>query len=344
MQFEVRKQKVSIWWVIIAAIMLVLIITFFFGSSAPLDGYVDNGEEEIIDNGVIEKELTEPFIVYKHEDTGVSLEVPEKWKQINKDGGRSFVHQESGTTIWIKTFDYNPMVNKKNIEFLLTNYLQEDGNIEVVSANDINSTGVQIIYTKTTNGITYDHITNFVWDRENVIVIDALLNDKDYNSFKDILDYTYSSIVLNSDTEVEEDKAIYYNEKGKYEVVVPLNWAFGESDATLLLADENKGLVISVQAIATDESLADFDKLDYTQFASSSRANFILSSYAATSNTIYAEATFTNQSTGTNTCLIQGLNTTGKYEYIITCEFPYENISDMYNEISSFMGSFRYFE
>lgn len=344
MQFELRKQRVPLWWIIVGVAILVLFIITFFGSSTPLEGYVDTGEQEIVDNGDIEKELDEPFVVYKHEETGVSLEVPEKWKQIVKDGGKSFIHNESGTSIWVKTFEYHPEINHKNTDFLLGNYLGETEPVEIVSASDINSTSVQIIYVKKVGDTVYDHITTFIWDRENIVMIDTILKDNEYKSFKDILDYVYSSIVIESKTEIAEDKAIYYNKTGKYEFVVPLNWAFGESESTLLLAEEQKGMMISVQAIPTNESLSDFDKLDYTTFASNSRANFILTSYAAGSDYIYAEASFTNASTGENMYLVQELVTTGQIEYIITCEIPYSNAQEMYPEISSFFGSFRYFE
>ena len=344
MRFEIRKKRVPLWWIIIGVFILSLIITLFFGISAPLEGYVNTNEEEIIDNGAIENKLDEVFEVYKHEETGVSLEIPKNWKKIVKNGGKSFVHAESGTTIWVKTLEYNPEINHKNIESILVNYLSETNNIEIISANDIDNTSIQIIYIKKENDIIYDHIVNFIWDREKIVMVDSLLNDKYYKSFEDTINYVHSSILLESQSKIGKDSVIYYNGYGKYELVVPKNLKYGESESTLLLADESKNMIISIQAIQTDESLESFDKLDYTKYASSTRTNFIISSYAAGKDYIYAEGTFQDKSTGTSMCLIQELITTGEYEYIITCEIPYGNIQEMYQEISSLFGSFKYYK
>lgn len=343
MEFDIRKQRIPIWWIAIAIFILAAFITLFSNSSTPLEGYNGNTLTDKTDSGEIDEKLDETFFVYKVGETGFSMEIPDNWKSVVKDGGQSFIHAESSTSIRFKSYSYDPGINFCTNDYLLQKYLGVNPNAEVISRSNLDSSSSCIIYCEKIGDILYDHIGYFFWDRNVLVMADIMLKDSDYNNLKALLDHMGKSIYFEPNEPISKELGVFYNQNAEYEIAIPLTWNYSLSEGSLYAIDSNTGTSLTVYATPSSVSLADFDQVDYNKFASQGRSDFILSSFSSGSNYVYAEFTYINQTTGTKMAVIQELIATGTYEYVLTYEVPFASVNNVYSTIKECLSYFRYF-
>lgn len=66
--------------------------------------------------------------------------------------------------------------------------------------------------------------------------------------------------------------------------------------------------------------LIDITQIDYANFLSNGKSNFVLNQFQQNDSMIYGEATYQNNDV--QTAIVQGYFATGTYQYIVTYEYP----------------------
>lgn len=97
---------------------------------------------------------------------------------------------------------------------------------------------------------------------------------------------------------------------------------------------------MTVNILEDTSILSDISELDYANFLSSSKQNFILSQYEHTDH-IHGEAVYSNN--GIQTSIIQEYYANGTYHYIITYEFLTSYGESMVSAISDALNAARIF-
>lgn len=103
-----------------------------------------------------------------------------------------------------------------------------------------------------------------------------------------------------------------------FEYAVPDSWA--SSTVTSLRIRENTGASLTVNLLDDSTLLNDITQIDYANFLSNGKYNFVLNQFQQNDSMIYGEATYQNNDV--QTAIVQGYFANGTYQYIVTYEYP----------------------
>lgn len=156
-------------------------------------------------------------------------------------------------------------------------------------------------------------------------------NDENYDKLKDELWYCLDSISWEYEDPITEGYYLIYQIEGDFEYAVPDQWTTGASDTTFYAYEEDTSSSFTVNTIQDSTMLSDITELDYSDFLSNGKSNFILNQFQQSENNIYGEATYINNETQMS--VIQEYYANGTYQYILTYEFPTE-LGNSYAELA----------
>ncbi len=312
-----RKIFGRFWPLITIGILLVL----FLGNAMNKDNETLNVYKGGNSTYTVPKETeakSVPSFLYTRDDISLQMLIPEGWQKVTKDGYDTFIHSASASSIQVQVLTYYPMVNNASLESLTETY---GANGFSVSDFDFMSTSsYYVIYqSQGMSGIT-DYIEHVYWDRQHVVKILVTVNDSNYTKLEAEIQQSLGSVQWECEDPVPEDLYINYQPYGDFEFAVPNGWVVGSTDEAFYAYDESYNAVLTVNVLEDSSSISDISELDYANFLTNNKANFALTGFEQSGNSIYGEATYISDNTQMG--LMQYYYANGMYHYVVTYEFP----------------------
>ena len=306
----------KLWPLVLIAAMFILFLVFAT-KQENLDVYKSGNSTYTIET---ESESKKNIVsnTYLNNTVDLSMQIPDGWQHITKDGYDTYVHSASASSIQIQVMAYYPLVNNASVDSLSETYNARG--MEITEFQFLSDNSYYLIYQSSgMSGIT-DYIEYVIWDRQHVAKIVVTFNDENYDRLKDEIWYSLDSISWNYEDPVPEGYYLSYQIDGDFEYAVPDQWTAGYSDTTFYAYEESTGASLSVNTIQDPTLLSDITELDYSNFLSNGKSDFILNQFQQSDTNIYGEATYI--SNGTQMSIVQEYYANGTYQYILTYEFP----------------------
>lgn len=308
-------------------IMIIGAMIFAFIISATkqdnLDVYTNGSSTYTVEEEEDEKEdlVTN---TYMNSTIDLSMQIPDGWQHITKDGYDTYVHSASASSIQIQVMSYYPMVNNATEDSLSETYTERG--MTITEFKYLSDNSYYLIYqSQGVSGVT-DYIEYVLWDRSHVAKIVVTFNDGNYEKLKDEIWNSLDSISWNYEDPITDGYILNYQLNGDFEFAIPDTWTTGSSDSSLYAYEESSGASLTVNLIEDTTLLSDITELDYSSFLSNGKSDFILNQFQQTDTNIYGEATYTNNNV--QTAIIQEYYANGTYQYILTYEYPVSLGSD----------------
>lgn len=321
---------------VIIAILASLIVVYFQGQSelnAPTGNVIENTTP------------TEPAPDYHFKKHIVANEeavvyVPEDWTRVTKDGFATFIHSPSATSCQVQAGNYTPSL-------LLTNAsdMQQKASNNGYIMNEfqwLSKTSYYLMYQKMTDDSStiYYEIVNF--DRDSVVNLIFTVKSEHYDAFSDLIISMINEFEYVPTDAFPDGLTPLYCEAGKYEFVAPDTWSVAQSDNSYIVQDTETATTFSIVAAESTANYSETSKLDYTAFVSKSRPNYMLLSYNADSNVIFAESSYSTE--GVAVRMTQYMIATGTHEYIVTFETQSSLYESQLELMSELFRCFRYYK
>lgn len=262
---------------------------------------------------------------YMSTEVGLSMQIPDGWEHVTKDGFDTFIHSASASSVQIQVVSYYPAVNNAALDSLSQTYSELGYTVTEFQFTADNSYYV-IYQSQGKSGVT-DYIETVIWDRQHVAKVVFTFNDANYEKLKDEIWYCVDSIKWDYEDPITDGYFLKYDVTGDFEYAVPDTWASSTSDSAFYAYDESSGSSFTVNLLEDPTLLTDITELDYSNFLSDGKQNFILNTYQQDDNHIYGEATYMNGET--QMAIVQYYYANGTYQYILTYEFPADYGSEM---------------
>lgn len=257
---------------------------------------------------------------YMNAEIDLSMQIPDGWQHIIKDGFDTYVHSPSASSVQIQVMSYYPMVNNATAESLSDTYSARG--LEITEFQYTADNSYYVIYrSKGISGIT-DYIECVLWDRQNVAKVIFTFNDDNFERIQDEIWYCIDSISWNYEDPIAEGFYLKYQLAGDFEFAVPDNWTVADTGTSFYAYEENTGASMTVNLLEDSTLLTEITQVDYADFLSNGKSDFILNTFQQSDNMIYGEATYSYN--GTTYAVIQTYYANGTYQYILTYEFPVE--------------------
>lgn len=320
--------KVGRFWPFILIGSMLILFLVSATKQENLDVYTGGNSTYTVES---ESETNKKVIsnTYMNSLINLSMQIPDSWQHIIKDGYDTYVHSASASSIQIQVMSYYPMVNNATVDSLSESYSTRG--MEITEFQFLSDNSYYLIYqSKGLSGIT-DYIEYVIWDRQHVAKIVVTFNDENYDKLKDELWYCLDSISWDYEDPITEGYYLTYQIEGDFEYAVPDQWTTGASDTTFYAYEEDTSSSFTVNTIQDSTMLSDITELDYSNFLSNGKSNFILNQFQQSENNIYGEATYINNETQMS--VIQEYYANGTYQYILTYEFPTE-LGNSYAELA----------
>ena len=313
------KSKFGRFWPLALIAGMFIIFIIFATKQETLDVYRGGNASYTVET----ESETEKNIVsntYLNNDINLSMQIPDGWQHITKDGYDTYVHSASASSIQIQVMSYYPMVNNASADSLAETYSSRG--MEITEFQFMSDNSYYVIYqAKGIAGIT-DYIEYVIWDRQHVAKIVVTFSDENYDKLKDEIWYSLDSITWDYEDPVTDGFYLMYQITGDFEYAVPDQWTTGSSDMAFYAYNEDDGASLTVNLIQDATLLSDITELDYSNFLSNGKANFVLNQFQQSDYNIYGEATYI--SNDVQMSVVQEYYANGAYQYIVTYEFPTE--------------------
>ena len=255
---------------------------------------------------------------YLNNTIALSMQIPDGWQHVTKDGYDTYIHSASASSIQIQVLSYYPMVNNTSVDSLTETYSARGMTLTEFQYTADNSYYV-IYQSQGMSGIT-DYIEYVIWDRQHVAKVVVTFNDANYDKLKDEIWYSLNSISWDYEDPISEGFLLNYQIAGDFEYAVPDTWTTGSADTTYYAYEESSGAMLTVNVLEDTSLLSEITQLDYSNFLSNGKSNFVLTQFEQSDTSIYGEATYMNNDVQMG--VMQEYYATGQYQYIVTYEFP----------------------
>lgn len=325
----------NIWIGIVILIVLISLIVVYIQSNSELDANTG----KVIDNTI---ETTVPdygFVTRTNGTYNYSAQVPNDWVEVTKDGFDTYVHSPSATSLQIEVGKYAPTLLQVNAESVQAQLAASE--LVLTDFAWYSPTQYSTIYQKVTDSdtIIYIEITSF--DRDLYIRQIYTINSKHYEKMQNLISAMIDGFIWTPANPFPTGYTPYYSEFGNFEFVYPENWNAGQTDNAFVFQCPDTNATISIVITESSNNFAELDKLDYVEYASTSRPSFMLLSYNADDKLIFAESSYVANSTEMR--LVQYIIATGSYEFTISYEASAEAYSVQSEIFSQVVNCFRYF-
>ena len=335
--YWLRSKFGRFWPLILIAAMLTVFIVFATKQDNLNVYNGGNSTYTVESESETEKEVVSN--TYMNKDIDLSMQIPDGWQHVTKDGYDTYVHSASASSIQIQVMAYYPMVNNATAESLSETYSQRG--MEITEFQYMSYNSYYLIYqSQGMSGIT-DYIEYVIWDRSHVAKVVVTFNDENYEKLKDEIWHCLDSISWQYEDPITDGYRLVYQLDGDFEYAVPDQWTTGSSDSSFYAYDESSGASLTVNLINDPTMLSDITELDYSNFLSNGKSNFALNQFQQSDNSIYGEATYVNNDV--QMAIVQEYFANGTYQYILTYEFPTELGSDYVSLAQNGLGMTRIF-
>lgn len=331
------KKKYNFWAIMVAVIVILSLVAVYIQNDSNLTAYTTGDKIEASTTETTTKKIE---LEKKMNDEKLySIGIPSDWKKVIKDGYDTYIHTPSATSVQIQTIKYSPQILLTSAQSINAELM--NNNCNLISFEWYNSTTYSCVYEKTNENNPTTHIETTYFDKQTTMRLVFTINSKYYNQMKDTIIAIIDSFKWDKSNPFPEGVSLYYSKYGNFEFGYPTDWKIGSTNNAYVAQDEKSGAIMSIRATESAATYASFNKIDYTKYASNGRSNFILQSYNANSNIIYAESTYI--SNNKQMVLVQYLIASGKHEYTITFEVPQQSFQEQADIIQNVINTFRYF-
>lgn len=321
---------------VIIAILISLIIVYFQGQSE-----LNAPTGKVVENTVpTETKPDYDFQKYVVANEEAVVYIPSDWTSVTKDGYMTYIHSPSATSCQVQTGNYSPsllLTNASNVQQAVTNKGYVLNEFQWLS-----KTSYYLMYQKLTSensSTIYYEIMNF--DRDSAVNLVITLNSEHYEAMSEMVIAMIQAYEWYPTDAFPAEMTPIYCDAGKYEFVAPDAWNVAQSENSFLVQENETATTFSVVATESTSNYADVSKLDYTSFVSQSRPNYMLLSYNADANVIYAESSYSTE--GVSLRMVQYMIATGTHEYIVTFETQSTLYESQMELMSELFRCFRYF-
>ena len=183
--------KVGRFWPFILIGSMLILFLVSATKQENLDVYTGGNSTYTVES---ESETNKKVIsnTYMNSLINLSMQIPDSWQHITKDGYDTYIHSASASSIQIQVMSYYPMVNNATVDSLSESY--NTRGMEITEFQFLSDNSYYLIYqSKGLSGIT-DYIEYVIWDRQHVAKIVVTFNDENYDKLKDELWYCLDSI------------------------------------------------------------------------------------------------------------------------------------------------------
>ena len=239
---------------------------------------------------------------YMNSEINLSMQIPDGWTHVTKDGYDTYIHNASASSVQVQVMSYCPMVNNASADSLSQTYSQRG--LTITEFQFLADNSYYLVYQSSgKSGIT-DYIELVIWDRSHVAKIVWTFNDSNYEKLKEEIWYCIDSISWQYEDPITEGFILCYQIDGDFEYAVPDSWQSGSTDTSFYAYEENTGASLTVNLLDDSTLLNDITQIDYANFLSNGKSNFVLNQFQQNDSMIYGEATYQNNDV--QTAIVQG--------------------------------------
>ena len=269
---------------------LALIVTLISGKSQDtLTVY--NGDADVsiaTDESTLKLDVN--MQLYSDSELGFSLNIPSSWQEVKEKGVSTFIHKESGSSLAIETYDYDPYVNNYTSEGMSS--LVADAGYTFTSFNKSSDTSYELLYQDKGETI-YDYIEMVYWDRSNVVKLIAVFNDENYGKIKSYYEAIFNSFVWDKQNPIPDGYGLAFIDAYGFEMGVPDGWTTGTSGNTYVAMDESTGSQMTVQVeTGNTSSLESLRASDMAEIVQGGRSNFMFSDFKTSATMAKGQSTY----------------------------------------------------
>ncbi len=287
---------------------------------------VYDGNDKINNIDSTEEELNIVTNTYVDDDNLFSLQIPDGWERVVRNGHTEFIHTPSATSVSINIQPYDPSVNALDPTTVSASLLNEG--YQYLNCDYINGYSSEIIYQKTGNK-TYDYIEENIWCREYVVTLLFTLSDDNYEKMQPYLNKIFNSFEWSDNvTPIPEGYHLIYISIGDFEFLVPDTWTVGSEGNSVVCANQenNAQMIVKVQDFTDD--LSNMTSYDLAALIKPGRENgFIITNSSASINKASAESSYLSAD-GYNMFNKTYLYANGYYLYTIQFDYLANSIDE----------------
>ena len=314
-------------WIIVATIIFVGALIFTIATSKTSETRMayagDSSDTVSVDAGADEAEEEPTTYTYTDATYGFSLEIPDTWRQLTKEDTVYFMDQESGASVKITECGYYPSVNNETGDSISEKVIADGKTF--VSFNRVGPAHYEAIYQDMGN-TTYDYLDEVFWDRSDIVTLQCVVPDADYDDASDDLTTIVTSFVWERDSSIPNGYILYYSSYGAFEVGVPSSWSAGAGEDYIIAQDTELGTTFMAQAAEGSTDLEALTTVDITSMINAGQSNFMLQSFTADGNEAVARARYLSDDTWIYIDMY--LVSRGSYTYTLEIEYADGVFSD----------------
>ncbi len=265
-----------------------------------------------------------------YDDYKFSIEIPNEWSKVVKDGYDNYIHSPSATSVGIEILPYEPTINLVN-ESDLSTELTNSG-FGFVSFERKTTSSYEVIYQNTQNS-SYDYIDEVIWSRENIVKLHFIVNDNNFTKMSPFLDAIYNSFKWNADAKVIPDYIVEnYISYGDFEFGLPTDWTFSYEGNSIYSTNPDNSAQMVLTISEYSDSLEDVTSYDITSMLQPSRNNgFMLQTIESQMTSLKATEQYYNNN-GDITVGKTYLYANGVFLYNFQFDYVYGSLSDTYTD------------
>ncbi|MBP3808212.1 MAG: hypothetical protein ILA13_07450 [Eubacterium sp.] len=298
-------------------------------------------QDETVENleSTTEETLEISSFTVADDNAGFSVNIPDGWQKIKKNGYDNYIHSPSATSVGIEICDYEPYVNTYN-ESNIASEITSNG-YSFVSFTKKTSSSYEVIYQDIKDS-TYDYIDEVIWSKNNIVTLHFIVNDEYFSKMSPYLDSIYNSFKWHNDISIIPDY-IYmtYMEYGDFEFGLPTDWTLGIENNTVYSTNTDNTAQMTLSVSENNSSLENVSGYELTSILQPTRSSgFMLQSFNAEQTKVTATAAYYNNE-GINMVNKTYIYTNGVYQYNFQFDYVSGVLDDTYTD--ELMGYYREF-
>lgn len=277
-QFELSRYR---WIIPFVVIVFTVSMIFVKCSSNNLKGYVDDGADNSsssTNSSITEEviELKEDTTMYSDDNYNFRLSIPDSWSKVNGTGSNvSFVNRQTGSQLQVIVMEYDPQINTVD-ENLLTQQAVSNG-MELREYSKPDNSSYYVSYCSS----DYGFIEYSFWDYSAIIKLNFCVDIRYYNdeTMNKTLKYIVNSFDWTKPDPIPSGIIPIFVSGGNYEFGFPKGWDYGESGDTVYMTNTNGSASFSVTVNEAASSLENISQIDYINYISQSKPDFMLTNF-----------------------------------------------------------------
>ena len=264
------------------------------------------------------------------DEAGFSINIPEGWQKIKKNGYDNYIHSPSVTSVGIEITDYEPYVNSYN-EVDMASNITNNG-YSFVSFTKKSSSSYEFIYQDIKDS-TYDYIDEVLWSKNNIVTLHFIVKDDNFSKMSPYLDSIFNSFTWHKDTEIIPDYIyLIYMDYGDFEFGMPADWTIGSENNTVYATNSDNTAQMTLTVTENSSSLENVNGYELTSVLQPTRSSgFMLQSFNAEQTKVTATAAYYNNE-GINMVNKTYIYTNGVYQYNFQFDYISGVLDDTYTD------------